>query len=102
MNLSSPAFAEGELISSKYTWDGENVSPLAMERRSRAGEISGANRGRSGWPSRVFVHWLLLQMPVTESGLQARMDSGRLPTVARVRQTARTPTISVCIRWTRS
>ncbi len=27
MKLSSPAFAEGELISSKYTWDGENVSP---------------------------------------------------------------------------
>ena len=27
MKLSSPAFAEGELIPSKYTCDGENVSP---------------------------------------------------------------------------
>ena len=70
MKLSSPAFAEGELIPSKYTCDGENVSPplewedVPAQTKSLALIVDDPDA-----PSGVFVHWLLFRIPASEKGL---------------------------------
>ena len=71
MKLSSPAFAEGELIPTKYTCDGENVSPpLEWEGVPEQAKSLALIVDDPDAPSGVFVHWLLFQIPVTESGLK--------------------------------
>ena len=70
MKLSSPAFAEGELIPSKYTCDGENVSPpLEWEGVPEQAKSLALITDDPDAPSGVFVHWLLFQIPVSEKGL---------------------------------
>jgi Raf kinase inhibitor-like YbhB/YbcL family protein len=70
--LTSPAFAEGELIPPQYTCEGENIAPpLRWEGSPKAGsfvllvEDPDAPRG-------VFTHWLLYDIP----GLQQELPKG--------------------------
>jgi Raf kinase inhibitor-like YbhB/YbcL family protein len=70
MKLTSPAFAEGELIAPKYTCDGEDVSPpLEWE------DIPGGTKSLAlivddpDAPSGLFVHWLLYGITSSEKGL---------------------------------
>jgi phosphatidylethanolamine-binding protein (PEBP) family uncharacterized protein len=116
MKLSSLAFAEGELIPSKYTCDGENVSPpLEWEGVPEQAKSLALIVDDPDAPSGVFVHWLLFRIPPSEKVLtearvrgvpkvafMARTGSGRLPTAVRVRRAGRIAITSVCTRSTHS
>jgi Raf kinase inhibitor-like YbhB/YbcL family protein len=66
MILTSSAFREGELIPSRYTCDGENVSPplewdgIPEGTRSLALVVDDPDA-----PSRTFVHWVLYHLPAS-------------------------------------
>lgn len=72
LKLTSPAFAQGEEIPSKYTCDGANLSPALA--------WSGAPQGTRGFllvcddpdaPSGTFHHWAAFDIPPDWSGLEA-------------------------------
>jgi Raf kinase inhibitor-like YbhB/YbcL family protein len=75
--LTSPEFSEGQPIPSQYTCDGPDLQlPV---------EWSGAPAGTTEFAlvmddpdARGFVHWVVVDIPVSASGIQ-----GRLPTGAR-------------------
>ena len=61
--ITSPAFAEGEKIPSKYTCDGENINPPL--------EISNVPHGAQSLtlfvedpdaPNRTFIHWVVFNI----------------------------------------
>jgi Raf kinase inhibitor-like YbhB/YbcL family protein len=70
MNLQSTAFKEGEMIPSKFTCDGENISPELNWSGSPGGtktfalivEDPDAQGG-------IFVHWVLYNIPAGVTGL---------------------------------
>lgn len=68
--LSSPAFSDGERIPSRYTCDGENVSPAL--------EWSGAPSTTASYalivydpdaPRGTFIHWVIYDIPRGLNGL---------------------------------
>ena len=70
INISSAAFKEGEMIPSKYTCDGENISPSL--------EWTGIPKGTKSIalicddpdaPRGTWVHWVLFNIPGDVSGL---------------------------------
>jgi Raf kinase inhibitor-like YbhB/YbcL family protein len=70
MRLLSSAFREGDLIAPKYTCDGEDVSPpLEWEGVPEAARSLVLIVDDPDAPSGVFVHWLLVDIPVDENGL---------------------------------
>jgi len=70
MTLHSPAFKEGGLIPSKYTCDGENVSPpLEWEGVPETALSLALIVDDPDAPSGVFVHWVLFDIPVGEKAL---------------------------------
>jgi Raf kinase inhibitor-like YbhB/YbcL family protein len=70
MRLFSSAFRDGDLIPTKYTCDGENVSP-PLEWESVPGSATSLAliMDDPDAPFGLFVHWLLFDLPATESGL---------------------------------
>jgi Raf kinase inhibitor-like YbhB/YbcL family protein len=70
MKVFSSAFSEGQLIPSKYTCDGENISPplewsaVPDDAKSLALIVDDPDA-----PSGMFVHWLLYGIPSGEEGL---------------------------------
>lgn len=85
LTLSSPAFEPGEKIPSKYTCEGEDVSPPL--------EISGAPDGTKALalivddpdapdpkaPKRVWVHWVVHNLPPGTTTLPENAGSATLP-----------------------
>lgn len=71
MELKSPAFRQGGPIPSRYTCDGENVSPplewngVPPEARAMALVVDDPDA-----PAKVWVHWVLYNLPP---------DAGSLP-----------------------
>jgi Raf kinase inhibitor-like YbhB/YbcL family protein len=80
MNLQSTAFKEGEMIPSKFTCDGENISPELNWSGSPGGtktfalivEDPDAQGG-------IFVHWVLYNIPAGVTGLPEGTISENLP-----------------------
>ncbi len=70
LQLTSPAFKEGESIPRKYTCDAENVSPPLEWRAIPAGTQSFAliaddpDRPKGGW-----THWVIFDLPPTINNL---------------------------------
>lgn len=68
MELTSPAFGEGETIPQQHTCDGEDVSPPLAWTGAPEGTVSFVlivhDPDAGG-----FVHWLLTGIPETASGL---------------------------------
>jgi Raf kinase inhibitor-like YbhB/YbcL family protein len=70
IELSSPAFAQGETIPEKYTCDGEDISPplqwqnVPEGARSLALIVDDPDAPRGDW-----VHWLLYNIPETAGEL---------------------------------
>jgi Raf kinase inhibitor-like YbhB/YbcL family protein len=70
MKVTSPAFRGGEVIPSKYTCEGANVSPpLQWE-----GLPPGANSlalicDDPDAPAGIWVHWVLYNLPINSSAL---------------------------------
>ena len=105
--LTSPAFVENAVIPTRYTGDGENVSPpLAW---------SGAPPGTESFvltmvdpdvpfgetvplygemplpgtvPGDLFIHWLVADIPVRTSSLQDGASPGRMPAQIRELKTS--------------
>lgn len=87
--LSSPAFGHGEEIPSRHTCDGEQLSPPL--------EWSGAPDGTRSFvlivddpdapdpaaPQRVWVHWLLYNLPASTARLAEGASREGLPDQAR-------------------
>ena len=88
MQVTSPAFAEGQLIPKKYTCDDINISPQL--------DIKGVPSGTQSLaliaddpdaPGRTWVHWVLFNIPasttslpegVTGVGVQGKNDFPKL------------------------
>jgi hypothetical protein len=82
ISMSSPAFADGELIPVKYTCDGENVSPPLEWGGLPAGAQSLALiMDDPDAPSGTFVHWVIYDLPPTLSGLPEDVPSDEKPSV---------------------
>src|SRR5215216_4055463 len=68
--ITSPAFKQGDVIPSKYTRDGDNVSPplewhdAPPETRSFVVLVEDPDA-----PSGMFRHWAMYNIPAGESGL---------------------------------
>ena len=70
MQLTSTAFAEGQAIPSKYTCDGQNVSPPLSWTGAPAGTKSLALIiDDPDAPSGTWVHWLVYDLPDTARDL---------------------------------
>lgn len=72
MRLSSPAFADGELIPRLYTAEGSNLSPPLCWSGvpEQAGSLALVLDDPDA-PAGVWVHWLLYDIPPQSTGLPA-------------------------------
>lgn len=79
MQLSSPAFAHGAEIPSKYTCEGADVSPpLSWTRvppnaKSLALIVDDPDAPDPAAPKRVWSHWVVYNIPPTMTGLAEAM-----------------------------
>lgn len=75
LRLSSPAFQHGGMIPSKFTCDGGDVSPALNWSGAPAGSRSLAlivddpDAPDPAAPKRVWVHWVLYNLPLSSGGL---------------------------------
>jgi len=65
MQLTSPAFMEGQPIPRKYSCDGADVSPLLRGARRRRHEELCAGLRRPGRTMGNWVHWVIYGLPAT-------------------------------------
>jgi Raf kinase inhibitor-like YbhB/YbcL family protein len=76
LTITSPAFKQGEVIPTKYTRDGENISPplewhdAPPETRSFVLLVEDPDA-----PSGTFRHWAMYNIPAGESGLPEGVSS---------------------------
>jgi Raf kinase inhibitor-like YbhB/YbcL family protein len=88
MRLESPAFGPNEAMDSRFTCEGDDVSPpLAWSgvpegTKSLALVIDDPDAPDPAHPKRVWVHWVVLDIPPTVTAL-AEGASTALPTGAR-------------------
>jgi len=85
LTLTSSAFKAGGGIPSSYTCEGENLSPpLAWDgvpagTKSLALVIDDPDAPDPSAPKRVWVHWILYNLPANASGLAENADKAGLP-----------------------
>lgn len=85
LTLTSPAFAPGGAIPTRYTCDGDDVSPpLAWEgapagTRSLALIVDDPDAPDPAAPKTVWVHWLLYDFPPDTTGLPEAVEPEDLP-----------------------
>ena len=76
LTITSPAFKDGDAIPTRYTRDGENISPplrwhgAPPESRSFVLLVEDPDA-----PSGMFRHWVLYNIPASEAGLQEGVSS---------------------------
>lgn len=85
LTLTSSAFEQGAPIPSTYTCEGENISPpLAWDgipegTKSLALIVDDPDAPDPKAPKRVWVHWVLYNMPPDAKGLAENADKTGLP-----------------------
>ena len=85
LTISSPAFANNQQIPAIYTCDGMNISPPLQWTGIPAGTkslvliIDDPDAPDPAAPKRVWVHWLLYNIPPTIPGLPEGVASQVLP-----------------------
>src|SRR3974377_498703 len=85
LSLNSPAFQQSGHIPSKYTCEGEDISPpLAGEgvpdgAKSLVLIIDDPDAPDPKAPKMVWVHWVVYNMPVDIKSLPENAGKGRLP-----------------------
>jgi len=85
MTLNSPAFQQNGYIPSKYTCEGEDVSPpLAWEGVPKSAKslvliIDDPDAPDPKAPKMVWVHWLVYNMPPDTKSLPENVSKARLP-----------------------
>lgn len=66
IKITSPSFAEGQPIPSKYTCDGENVSPpLTWDQVPTGAKTLALICDDPDAPAGTWVHWVLYDLPAT-------------------------------------
>src|SRR5207342_482650 len=89
MTLNSPAFQQNAHIPSKYTCEGEDVSPpLTWEgvpngAKSLVLIIDDPDAPDPKAPKMVWVHWVVYDLPPTTGGLPEGVTTAQLPKGAR-------------------
>jgi len=85
LELTSPAFEPGGPIPSRYTCEGEDISPELRWRgvppgtRSLVLIVDDPDAPDPAAPKMTWVHWLLVNLPADSSGLPEGVDSAGLP-----------------------
>ena len=74
LEISSTAFSEGEMIPTRYTCDGPDVSPdLSWSGVPDAAKSLALICDDPDAPMGTWVHWVLFNIPSSESGLPAEI-----------------------------
>jgi Raf kinase inhibitor-like YbhB/YbcL family protein len=85
LTLTSPAFAEGAAIPRTHTCEGDDVSPafewsgLPPGTRSLVLIVDDPDAPDPAKPQRVWVHWVLYNLPPDTTGLPEDVDTEELP-----------------------
>jgi Raf kinase inhibitor-like YbhB/YbcL family protein len=85
MKLTSPSFKNQEVISKKFTCDGENISPalewasVPKETRSFVLIVYDPDAPDPKNPSIIWVHWVLYNIPATVNSLPEGKKDKNLP-----------------------
>jgi Raf kinase inhibitor-like YbhB/YbcL family protein len=85
LTLSSPAFENGEPIPRRYTCEGDDISPpldwsgIPTGTKSLALIVEDPDAPDPAAPKRVWVHWVLYDIPETTSGLPEGAGGRDLP-----------------------
>lgn len=84
-SISSPDFTEGQSIPTIHTCDGSDRSPalawsnLPAGTKSLALIVDDPDAPDPAAPQRVYVHWVLYNLPVAVSGLAQGIEAADLP-----------------------
>jgi hypothetical protein len=90
LKLVSPAFEAGAEIPTRYTCEGEDVSPplrwsgVPAGAKSLALVVDDPDAPDPRAPRRVWVHWVVCDLPPAAGGLEEGASAGKLPAGARV------------------
>lgn len=85
MNITSPAFAAGGNIPERYTCEGDDVSPSLVwtgvppGTKSLALIVDDPDAPDPAAPKRVWVHWVLFNLPPATTGLAEAVSPSALP-----------------------
>jgi Raf kinase inhibitor-like YbhB/YbcL family protein len=85
LTIQSPAFGPMGAIPGKYTCDGDNIAPPLQwsgapeHTRSFALIVDDPDAPDPAAPQRVFVHWVLYDLPRTSTGLSEAATAATLP-----------------------
>jgi Raf kinase inhibitor-like YbhB/YbcL family protein len=76
--LTSPAFAEGELIPARYTCDDENRSPALRWDGAPAAQSFALVADDPDAPGGTFTHWVLFDIPGARRDLPEGLSAGAI------------------------
>jgi Raf kinase inhibitor-like YbhB/YbcL family protein len=85
LSLTSPVFAHQGAIPKNYTCQGKDISPaltwkgLPEKTKSLALIVDDPDAPDPAAPKRVYVHWVLYNIPATATGLQEAVSASTLP-----------------------
>jgi Raf kinase inhibitor-like YbhB/YbcL family protein len=85
MTLTSPAFKHGGQIPSKYTCEGDDISPplawdgVPEEIKSLVLIVDDPDAPDPKAPKRVWVHWVVYNLPPATKSLPENAGKARLP-----------------------
>ncbi|UCG54479.1 MAG: YbhB/YbcL family Raf kinase inhibitor-like protein [Dehalococcoidia bacterium] len=81
LSISSPAFGDGETIPTKYTCEGQDISPqLDWSGIPKGAESLALIADDPDAPGGIFTHWIIFNIPPESSGLsEASPSTPRLP-----------------------
>ncbi len=85
LTLTSPAFKAGDKIPSQYTCEGDDISPplgfgdVPKDTKSLAFILDDPDAPDPKAPKRVWVHWLLYNLPPDGKGLSEDASRSGLP-----------------------
>jgi len=89
ISISSPAFGHDGEIPTRYTCEGEDISPplvwsgVPQGTKSLALIVDDPDAPDPAAPKQTWVHWVLYNLPPTLAGLSEGMKSTNLPPGAR-------------------
>jgi Raf kinase inhibitor-like YbhB/YbcL family protein len=85
LSIRSTAFTHGAAMPKRYTCDGEDISPplewsgVPTGAKSLALIVDDPDAPDPKAPKRVWVHWVLYNVPPTAAGVKERVSGGGLP-----------------------
>lgn len=85
LSLTSPVFAQNGSIPKNYTCQGKDIAPALTWKGAPAGTKSFAlimddpDAPDPAAPKRVYVHWVLYNIPATATGLPEAVIASTLP-----------------------